>query len=73
MQTLIEARARVKKQGIQKILKLYHVRDRKSLMLHVLFNIMYSEGLEKARSTNDIDYKDRLQYQRAVFELASED
>jgi len=73
MQTLIEARARVKREGINKIYNLYQVRKPKSVMLHVLFNLVHNELWSRAVASKDQDYKERLAYQRAIFELASEE
>ena len=68
---LIKARAQVKKEGINNLLKTYGVRDRQSLMLQVLFNVVHNQCVQQAISTKDDDYKQRLAYQRAVFELAA--
>lgn len=69
MQKLIEVRAEVNSKGIQPIYQLYHVETPRGVMLHVIFNMLYSLSMEHASA----DDQENLLHQKAIFELACEE
>lgn len=68
MKTMQEVRTEVQSEGIQSIYKQYKVGTPHSVMLRVIFNMLRAQ----ANKTN-ADEREILNYQQAVFEMASEE